>query len=303
MDSGGLAGDAIPVTSYKPARESHDATTTRVIRGGTAVVPARDHYRVAWRAWPPIPVSGRYPCADPAGAAHVTACFRLVPGSALENSRWQRACLSSLLVLTSRPVAPKSEHPSGIYRPATVCDRRIVAEPILSCALFASTASRMPTPISGSECFDRAIAPDAWTGGFDHAGRPRWATSSRIWTPDTPLRIARRPPPGTGGDRRAGRADARLDRRRVVHGLSHPVPGALRLRPQRLLSTTPTAAWCRTRCSPCGGRKATIDRRGADRHQPGWQHLHLRAAVRVARPRGRHAQATPNSRRLAERTG
>ena len=51
MDLEALAADAIPVTSYKPRGSGRDYDAAYTHWGAEqSHVPARDHYRVAWRA-------------------------------------------------------------------------------------------------------------------------------------------------------------------------------------------------------------------------------------------------------------
>ncbi len=68
-----LPPDAIPVTAYKPAgdRARYDAGYTHWGDAG----PARDHYRVAWRAMAPTRERTLIPALIPPGAAHVTRWF------------------------------------------------------------------------------------------------------------------------------------------------------------------------------------------------------------------------------------
>ncbi|MSS46577.1 class I SAM-dependent DNA methyltransferase [Cutibacterium sp. WCA-380-WT-3A] len=179
-----LPPDAIPVTSYKPAgdRARYDADYTHWDDD-----PARDHYRLAWRAM--AANTGErtlIPAIIPPGTAHPNGVF-CVGGA---DNRILTACAgfaSSLLLDFSVRAAPKS----GIYqavfdRLPAPCQRH----PLLPRLLLRTLRLNCLTDAYAdlwAECFDPAFTSDSWT--IDRATTALGNVGPE-WTPGTPLRRA-----------------------------------------------------------------------------------------------------------------
>ncbi|MES8469561.1 class I SAM-dependent DNA methyltransferase [Cutibacterium acnes] len=180
-----LPPDAIPVTSYKPAgdRAWYDADYTHWDGD-----PARDHYRLAWRAM--AANTGErtlIPAIIPPGTAHPNGVF-CVGGA---DNRILTACAgfaSSLLLDFSVRAAPKS----GIYqavfdRLPAPCQRH----PLLPALLLRTLRLNCLTDAYAdlwAECFDPSFTSDSWTIP-DRATTPLGDVGP-TWTSQTPLRRA-----------------------------------------------------------------------------------------------------------------
>ena len=105
-----LPADSVPITSYKPAgdRARYDAGYTH---WGDDRVPARDHYRVAWRRMAAnTGVRTLITAVIPPGAAHVHPVHTLaLPGAPLERLVEVAGFLSSLICDFMVRSVPKSE--------------------------------------------------------------------------------------------------------------------------------------------------------------------------------------------------
>ncbi|MBB2890653.1 hypothetical protein [Flexivirga oryzae] len=181
-----LAEDGLPVTAYKPAgdRASYDAAYTL---WGEDRVPARNFYRVAWRAMAANTgertlISGLIP----PGAAHINGVFCVgLPNRNLVELVVLQACSSSLLSDFTLRAAPKS----GIYLanfgrlPLVALDHPLLDALIgrtlrLNCVTAAYTSL-------WTECWSGEFATDtAILERLDE--RPIGPT----WTAGTPLRRA-----------------------------------------------------------------------------------------------------------------
>jgi len=108
-----LPADALPVTAYKPSGDRHvyDSAYTH---WGSARAPARDLYRIAWRAM--AANTGErtlIPAAIPPGAAHVNGVFCIgSPDVKATELMAVQATMGSLLADFAIRAAPKS----GIYQ-------------------------------------------------------------------------------------------------------------------------------------------------------------------------------------------
>ncbi|MFC7788100.1 DNA methyltransferase [Microbacterium sp. MAHUQ-60] len=183
-----LAPNAMPVTSYKPAkpRAEYDAAYTH---WGPDRVPARDHYRIAWRNMA-ANTGERTLIASviPPGAAHVDGIFSLgMPAARGDGLLVAAATMSSLVADLSVRAAPKSTIRSGTAsRLPFVEDLTLAPELIHRCArLTAATTAYAPLWREVTSKFptdDRfATKPVGSDGLTVHIGP---------WTPEAPLRRA-----------------------------------------------------------------------------------------------------------------
>ncbi len=180
-----LAPDAIPATSYKPAgpRAKYDADYTH-----WDGKPARDEYRLAWRAMAANTGERTLITAIiPPGAAHPNGVFCL-GGAAAEVIGSLAGFTASLLLDFAVRAAPKS----GIYQ--SVFDRLPSpppGQPLLPSLLLRAMRLNAVTSAYGvlwRECWNAQFAEDSWTTD-EHV----FSTLGDVgpeWTPDTPLRRA-----------------------------------------------------------------------------------------------------------------
>ena len=183
-----LAPDAMPVTSYKPAKPpaEYDAAYTH---WGPDRVPARDHYRIAWRNM--AANTGERTLISsviPPGAAHVDGIFSLgMPAAQGSELLIAAATMSSLVTDLSVRVAPKSTIRSGTAsRLPFIENLRLAPELIHRYArLIAATTAYAPLWHEVASSFppgDRfATRPVGGDGLTVHTGS---------WDPSAPLRRA-----------------------------------------------------------------------------------------------------------------
>lgn len=181
-----LPSNAEPETAYKPAgdRVSYDANYTH---WGEDRTPARDHYRVAWRAMAANTGERTLISAIiPPGVAHVNGIFCVgLPNDALSHLVALQAALSSLLADFAIRAAPKS----GIYLPNLArlpmvpLDHPLVPKLILRTLRLNCVTDAYAD--LWAECWDEAFLTD-------EPILPRYDERpiGPEWTPDTPLRRA-----------------------------------------------------------------------------------------------------------------
>jgi hypothetical protein len=192
-----LADDAIAATSYKPSgpRKRYDAdyTSWEIAAEGGAVetIPARDCYRIAWRAM--AANSGErtlIPAVIPPGAAHVHPVFSLY---SVCDDRFEFAvlagCLSSLIHDFGVRCAPKSGIPLSSLDRLPWITSRAIGDAIGLRALRLNCITDAYANL-WRECFDPAMRSDDWAGGFAHCRRQLLGKVGPDWTHDTLLRIA-----------------------------------------------------------------------------------------------------------------
>lgn len=183
-----LPPNAMPVTSYKPAkpRPEYDAAYTH---WGTDRVPARDHYRIAWRAMAANTGERTLIAAIlPPGTSHINGVFSVgLPGA--NAGRLADAAISAMSLVSDAAVraAPKS----GIYQ--SVFYR-------LPHAIDPALRLKAHTRLGRLQCMSSAFGDfwsslevetdDEWAGGIEYEGRPPLRAIGNMWTPDVPLRRA-----------------------------------------------------------------------------------------------------------------
>ncbi|WP_375430824.1 restriction endonuclease [uncultured Friedmanniella sp.] len=184
-----LAPDAVPVTAYKPAgsRARYDADYTHW--DGTA---ARDHYRVAWRRMAANTGARTLLAAViPPGAAHVNA----VASAASSNGRPEHIVdLQTMLSTVLADFAVRSAPKGDIY-PVTVArlPRPHTGHALLPATRLRTLRLNCVTDAYANlwhDCYDPALAADAWTDDRPRPNQPALGDIGPHWTPATPLRIA-----------------------------------------------------------------------------------------------------------------
>ncbi|GAB2776616.1 class I SAM-dependent DNA methyltransferase [Nocardioides salsibiostraticola] len=186
-----LSPDSIPVTSYKPRgdRAKYDRDYTHW--GDDRDVPARDHYRVAWRGM--AANTGErtlIPALIPPGTAHINGVFSMGGGESNRSIGLVLGVMGSLLSDFLVRAVPKS----GIYQGSFerlamvptdhgLCGHLLLRTLRLNCLTdaYADLWAEVMTDVD---------PPDGWTGGPDYPGRSQLTDVTPTWTPEVPLRRA-----------------------------------------------------------------------------------------------------------------
>lgn len=184
-----LSPDAMPVTSYKPAKSKaeYDAAYTH---WGEDRVPARSRYRLVWRGM--AANTGERTLISsviPPGATHIhgvsAAGSRIYDRDVLDAA----TITSSLISDAAVRVAPKSGIPIGTIRrlPRTIHPHLISEARVRSLRLLALTSAY-------EGLVELAFHPDManarWVGGIDYRDRPALGLPNSQWFTHTPLRRA-----------------------------------------------------------------------------------------------------------------
>ncbi|OXM52013.1 Eco57I restriction-modification methylase domain-containing protein [Amycolatopsis alba] len=185
-----LATDAIPVTAYKPRgnRAHYDLDYTHW--GDDNEYPARDYYRIAWRAM--AANTGErtlIPALVPPGSTHVHTVSTVgAPNSEQESLVATAAFMSSLLADFAVRVAPKSAITGSTIGRLSYTQGEFLLELMLR-----TLRLNCVTDAYGKlwqHCFNQAFSEDSWASGFMHAKRSNLGDVGPDWNVDTPLRIA-----------------------------------------------------------------------------------------------------------------
>lgn len=184
-----LAPNAMPVTSYKPAkpRAEYDAAYTH---WGPDRVPARDQYRIAWRRM--AANTGErtlIPAILPPGAAHVdgvsSIALREATAAALLAAT---GSMSSLVVDATIRTTPKGDIREPAVRRLAASHGRLAADLALRVARLNFLTVAYENLWTNAFSHEWNVA--SWAGGLEYLSRPGLATPSAVWTPETPLRRA-----------------------------------------------------------------------------------------------------------------
>lgn len=187
-----LSLDAMPATAYKPAgdRTLYDRDYTHW--GDTAEAsPARDHYRVAWRAMADITNERTLiACLIPPGAAHVNGVFCVgLPRTSLTELTRVAAFTSSLVSDFLIRISPKS----GIYQGSFERLPIVAAHSLQPSLVHRTLRLNCVTDAYADlwrDCYSAEFQEDDWTGGLAHNRRRPLGEVGPEWDADTPLRIA-----------------------------------------------------------------------------------------------------------------
>ncbi|MFE4726126.1 DNA methyltransferase [Microbacterium sp. NPDC056736] len=184
-----LSPDAMPVTSYKPAKSKaeYDAAYAH---WGEDRVPARSRYRLVWRGM--AANTGERTLISsviPPGATHIHGVS--AAGSRINDVDVLDAATitSSLISDAAVRVAPKSGIPIGAIRrlPRTIHPHLITEARVRSSRLLALTSAY--SALVGL-AFHPDMANARWVGGIDYQGRPALGLPNGQWSTHTPLRRA-----------------------------------------------------------------------------------------------------------------
>lgn len=184
-----LASDEIPVTAYKPAgdRARYDANYTHWGDAG----PARDHYRVAWRAM--AANTGErtlIPALIPPGTTHIHGIMSGGAGRGGDTSTCLAAgFLASLLCDFSVRAAPKAViYGAQASRLPIVLDHALQPELLLRTLRLNCVTDAYAD--LWREVFEASFTADSWALPTPRPGRPELGDVGPEWTASTPLRVA-----------------------------------------------------------------------------------------------------------------
>ncbi|WP_141282795.1 class I SAM-dependent DNA methyltransferase, partial [Pseudonocardia hydrocarbonoxydans] len=186
-----LASDAVPITAYKPAGDRYGYDCDYTDWGDESdPEPARDHYRIAWRAMAANTNERTLiPALIPPGPAHVHGVASAgAPNRGLRDLVAVSGYLSSLISDFAVRVAPKSTISAGTVSRLPYADGPLRSALILR-ALRLNAITNAYADL-WSECWSPDFTNDTWTGGLPHHRRPDLGAVTPTWTPATPLRIA-----------------------------------------------------------------------------------------------------------------
>jgi hypothetical protein len=188
IDLEALASDALPITSYKPAAAlaKYDAAYTH---WGPNRVPARDHYRIAWRNMTANTGERTLISAIiPPGTAHVNAVMSV--GADIKLILAIAGTLESLVTdFFVRAMKPSTVN-RGVFRllPHLRGDTALLS----AISLRALRLNALTDAYSGllDESFDENWQRERWAGGISYADRPSLGGVNRLWSRDVALRRA-----------------------------------------------------------------------------------------------------------------
>jgi len=185
-----LAPDALPVTSYKPAADAatYDAAYTH---WGSDRIPARDHYRVAWRNMTDnVGQRSLIPAIIPPGAAQINGVTALgAPHGGGSELVAVVGFLSSLIVDTSIRIAPKSTITARTVQRLPT----LLIHPLSPSLALRSLRLNALTGAYGdlwADTFNKVFTDEKWTGGIEYPGRSALEDIAEKWNFHAPLRRA-----------------------------------------------------------------------------------------------------------------
>lgn len=184
-----LPAHAIPVTSYKPAGDPTKYAAAYTHWGDDKTVPARDHYRVAWRSM--AANTGErtlIPAVIPPGAAHPHGVFCAgLPSSDLEFLLDVAGSAMSLISDFAVRAVPKSGIPHSVFERLPAVSGDALANALRLRVLRLVALTEAYADIWG---ILEGTGTQGWTGGLDYLGRPRLEVVPSEWSPAVPLRRA-----------------------------------------------------------------------------------------------------------------
>ncbi|SDD20512.1 hypothetical protein SAMN05216410_2935 [Sanguibacter gelidistatuariae] len=191
VDVESLASNAVPITIYKPSGKEYDYDCAYTEWGDEeGPKPARDYYRVAWRAMAANTGERTLaPAIIPPGATHVHGVASLgSPWLSSSDLILVAAFLGSLVHDFSIRVAPKSTISGGSISRLPFSRSGFETQIVfraLRLNVLSDTFSDLwnETHVPSSEEF-------FWTGGIPYIGRPELGDVTDLWTSTSPLRRA-----------------------------------------------------------------------------------------------------------------
>ena len=191
-----LDSSAVPITAYKPASVgarydgAYDRWTIKDEHGVEVSVPARDYYRLAWRAM--AANTGErtlIPAVIPPGPGHINGVFCIgLPKVRSERLVGVSGFAASLINDFAVRVAPKSGIYQGVLERLPFVDTPLSPE-IRTRALRLNAVSDAYAGL-WANTYTTAFHEDSWTGGLHYPGRPALGDVGPEWTAEAPLRRA-----------------------------------------------------------------------------------------------------------------
>ncbi|MYW75263.1 MULTISPECIES: restriction endonuclease subunit M [Pseudonocardia] len=186
-----LPRGSIPTTAYKPTGDRYRYDCAYTDWGDeVSPVPARDHYRIAWRNMG-VNTNERtlIPALIPPGPAHVDAVYSAgMPDGDARQLVAICGSLSSIINDFAVRVVPKSNIRASTVSRLLVADGALQPELLLRTLRLNAVADAYGD--LWTACWSLAFPSDTWTGGMAHPRRSRLGAVRVAWTVDTPLRIA-----------------------------------------------------------------------------------------------------------------
>ncbi len=187
-----LAPDAIPMTAYTPIgdRDRYDCAYTEW-GDPDDPKPARDYYRVAWRAM--AANTGErtlIPALIPPGASHINGVF--CTGSPDATSRQiglVTAFASSLIADLSVRAAPKSGIYQGVFARLPIVDDHPLADSLLLRLLRLNCLTDGYADL-WAQCWQQVFTQDRWRAGVGSPLGSLLGDAKKAWSATTPLRLA-----------------------------------------------------------------------------------------------------------------
>ena len=185
-----LAPDAIPVTAYKPTGDRYEYDIAYTDWGTEDdPKPARDYYRVAWRAMAANTGERTLISAViPPGAAHVNTVF-CVGGPDIQPkfipliAGFAGSIVADVLVR----VAPKSNIFQGVFARLPIVEAHVLQDELLLRSLRLNCVAEAYANL-WRETYLSTFDVARWTPGATTSGRPLSAIGPS-WDRDTPLRV------------------------------------------------------------------------------------------------------------------
>jgi len=184
-----LSPDALPITSYKPAKAAaeYDAAYTH---WGPDRIPARDRYRIAWRAMAANTGERTLITAViPPGAAHINGVFSA--GAQQDDPKLiatVAAFTSSLVVDFAVRVAPKSGIYQGVFGRLPIETDSPLAN-ALRIRILRLTALTNAFGTLWSGCFEEEFSHEEWAIPSRFRGQDSISHVERQWSTNVPLRL------------------------------------------------------------------------------------------------------------------
>ncbi len=187
-----LAPDAIPVTAYKPIGDRHRYDCAYTEWGNTDdPKPARDYYRVAWRAMAANTGERTLIAAViPPGASHINGVFCAgSPNATQREISLVAAFASSLSADLSVRTAPKSGVYQGVFARLPFVKDHPLADLLLLRILRLTCLSDAYADLWAA-CWQSTFTEDRWRAGLDSPLGSLLGDVAEVWSARAPLRLA-----------------------------------------------------------------------------------------------------------------